>query len=173
MKLSPCALLWFLLSVPTGVLALPTAPLEERADQTATVVIPSPDATVLGVINSKVESFGGIPYAHPPIGSLRMRPPQRLTESIGTIDATGPAGACPQFVSSTESKDFLFRTLGSLANLPFIHEATGQSEDCLSITVARPEGLQADAKLPVLYWIFGGGFEVSLIPGSENVRKRG
>lgn len=138
----------------------PTADLDDRAAKTATVVIPSPDATVLGNVMNKVESFGGIPYAHPPVGQLRMRPPKRLTESIGTFDGTGPAGACPQFVSSTESKSFLFDLLGDIANLPFVQEVTGQSEDCLSITVARPEGTKADAKLPVLYWIFGGGFEV-------------
>lgn len=139
---------------------MPTATLAERADETATVVIPSPDATLLGIVNSEVESFGGIPYAHPPVRSLRMKPPQRLTESMGTFDGTGAAGACPQFVSSPESTDFLFRILGSLSNLPFFQNVTGQSEDCLSITVARPEGLDSDAKLPVLFWIFGGGFEV-------------
>jgi carboxylesterase type B len=124
------------------------------------VVIPSPDATVLGNVMNKVESFGGIPYAHPPVGQLRLRPPKRLTESIGTFDGTGPAGACPQFVSSTESTNFLFDLLGDIANLPFIQNATGQTEDCLSITVARPQGTKAGDKLPVLYWIFGGGFEV-------------
>jgi carboxylesterase type B len=138
----------------------PTAALDERAAKTATIVIPSPDATVLGNVMNKVESFGGIPYAHAPVGQRRLRPPERLTESIGTFDGTGPAGACPQFISSTESTNFLFDLLGDIANLPFVQNATGQSEDCLSITVARPEGTKADAKLPVLYWIFGGGFEV-------------
>ena len=127
---------------------------------TATVVIPSPDATVLGNVKNKVESFGGIPFAENPTGQLRLRPPQRLSKSIGTFDGTGPAGACPQFVSSKESTDFLFKTLGTIANLPFVQNVTGQSEDCLSITVARPEGVKAGDKLPVLFWIFGGGFEV-------------
>jgi carboxylesterase type B len=139
----------------------PAVDLDDRAARTATVVIPAPDATVLGNVMNKVESFGGIPYAHPPVGQLRLRPPKRLTQSIGTFDGTGPAGACPQFVSSTESKNFLFDLLGDIANLPFVQEVTGQSEDCLSITVARPEGTKAGDKLPVLYWIFGGGFEVS------------
>lgn len=155
---------WWLILLHQGVLAAPTASFEERGDTTATIVIPSPEATLLGNVKSNVESYGGIPYARPPVGPLRMKPPQRLNESMGLVDGTGPAGACPQFVSSTESQDFLFKTLGSLANLPFIHEATGQSEDCLSITVARPQGLDTDAKLPVLYWIFGGGFEVSFLP---------
>ena len=144
-----------------GVTASPTATtLEARAARTATVVIPSPDATVLGNVKDEVESFGGIPYAHAPVGNLRFKPPQRLTESIGTFDGTGPAGACPQFVASTDAKNFLLDTVGNIANLPFVHNVTGQSEDCLSITVARPEGTEPDAKLPVLFWIYGGGFEV-------------
>ncbi|KAH7153378.1 lipase [Dactylonectria macrodidyma] len=132
--------------------------LEERATGTATVVLPS--ATILGNVKNKVESFGGIPYAEPPVGQLRLRPPKRLERDLGVFDGTGPAGACPQMVSSTESTDVLFDLLGSIANLPFVQEATGQSEDCLTITVARPEGTKAGAKLPVLYWIFGGGFEL-------------
>ncbi|OLN83726.1 putative secreted lipase-like protein 8 [Colletotrichum chlorophyti] len=133
-------------------------PVEDRALKTATVVLST--ATVVGNVMNKVESFGGIPYAKPPTGKLRLKPPVRLTDNIGTFDATGPAGACPQMVSSSDSQNILFDLLGDVANLPFIQKATGQSEDCLSITVARPEGTKADAKLPVLYWIFGGGFQL-------------
>ncbi|KAF3351932.1 hypothetical protein VdG1_09386 [Verticillium dahliae VDG1] len=109
---------------------------------------------------NKVESFGGIPFAEPPVGRLRLKPPQRIARNLGTFDATGPAAACPQMVSSSESENFLFNLLGDIANLPFVQKVTGQTEDCLSITVARPEGTKADAKLPVLYWMFGGGFEL-------------
>ncbi|KAF6829725.1 sterol esterase precursor [Colletotrichum musicola] len=135
-----------------------TQPLENRAAKTATVVLDT--ATVIGNVMNKVESFGGIPYAKPPTGQLRLKPPMRLTDNIGTFDATGPAGACPQMISSTESENILFDLLGEIANIPFVQKATGQSEDCLTITVARPEGTTADAKLPVLYWIFGGGFQL-------------
>lgn len=142
------------LSSPTGI--------RERSTSTATVVLSSPESTILGNVHSDVESFGGIPYAEPPVGPLRLSPPKRLETSLGTFDGTGPAGACPQMVVSTDSKNFLLDTLGSLANLPFMQEATGQSEDCLSITVARPVGVKAGDNLPVLFWIYGGGFEVSL-----------
>ncbi|KPM42449.1 Lipase 2 [Neonectria ditissima] len=148
----------FLLLGTSLALPEPTEPLEERAVGTATVVLPS--ATILGNVMNKVESFGGIPYAEAPEGQLRLRPPKRLERSLGLFDGTGPAGACPQMVSSTESTDVLFDLLGTIANLPFVQEATGQSEDCLTITVARPEGTKAGAKLPVLYWIFGGGFQL-------------
>lgn len=162
----PSAAVW-LLSI-AGALAAPTVTLNDRAEKTATVVIPSPDATVLGNVKNSVESFGGIPYAEPPVGQLRLKPPKRLSKSLGTFDGTGPAGACPQFVSPPEGTDFLFNVLGSIANLPFVQNATGQSEDCLSITVARPEGTTPDDKLPVLYWIFGGGFEVLCPPTLTN-----
>ena len=144
-----------------GVFAAPAVDLEERAVGTATVTIPSPKATVLGNIKNKVESFGGIPFADPPEGALRLRPPKRLTRDLGTFDGTGPAGACPQFIASSESKNLLFDILNDLTNHPLVQNVTGQSEDCLSITVARPEGTRAGDKLPVLFWIFGGGFEVS------------
>ena len=142
------------LSSPTGKRFLPTA--------TVVLSLP-PESTILGNVINKVESFGGIPYAEPPVGSLRLRPPKRVETSLGTFDATGPAGACPQMLVPTESKNFLLKTLGSVVNLPFIHNVTGQSEDCLSVTVARPEGVKEGDKLPVLFWIYGGGFEVNNI----------
>jgi carboxylesterase type B len=152
-----CRLAYCLLWVGPA-LGLPTSSEQQKRLETATVVLPS--ATILGNVNNDVESFGGIPYAEAPEGPLRLRPPKRLETPLGTFDGTGPAGACPQMISSTENVDFLFEVLGSVANLPFIQNATGQSEDCLSITVARPAGTVADAKLPVLFWIYGGGFQV-------------
>jgi carboxylesterase type B len=137
---------------------LSSAAVVNRASETATVALPR--ATILGNIKENVESFSGIPYAEPPVGSLRLKPPQRLNRSLGVFDGIGPAGACPQFVSSPESTNFLEKILGTVANIPFVHNVSGQSEDCLTITVARPAGVKDGAKLPVVYWIFGGAFEV-------------
>ncbi|KAK2601557.1 hypothetical protein QQS21_004875 [Conoideocrella luteorostrata] len=157
------SLLWI-----TTVLASPTGIIEGRAARTATAIIPA--GTILGNVKNGIESFNGIPYAKPPLGSLRMKPPVRRSESLELFDGTGPAGACPQMLLSTDSKNFLLDTLGSLVDLPFVQNITGQTEDCLTITVARPEGTAADAKLPVLYWIFGGAFELgwsSIYDGSS------
>ncbi|KAL3442756.1 Alpha/Beta hydrolase protein [Aspergillus insuetus] len=137
---------------------LSSAAVVNRASETATVALPR--ATILGNIKENVESFSGIPYAEPPVGSLRLKPPQRLNRSLGLFDGIGPAGACPQFVSSPESTNFLEKILGTVANIPFVHDVSGQSEDCLTITVARPAGVKDGAKLPVMYWIFGGAFEI-------------
>ncbi|KAK2001144.1 carboxylesterase [Colletotrichum falcatum] len=148
------------ISLLRAALAVPvnSRPLEDRAAVTATVVLDT--ATVVGNVMNNVESFGGIPFAKPPTGQLRLKPPVRLTENIGTFDAIGPAAACPQMIASSDSTNKLIDILGDIANLPFVQKATGQTEDCLTITVARPQGTKADAKLPVLYWIFGGGFEL-------------
>ncbi|KAJ5392508.1 hypothetical protein N7509_007998 [Penicillium cosmopolitanum] len=144
-----------LLSLYNGI---SLARLTNRASETATVTLPS--VTILGTVKDNVESFNGIPYAEPPTGPRRLKPPQRLNRSLGVFDATGAAAACPQLIPSTDSKDFLQNILGTIANIPFVNNATGQSEDCLTITVTRPAGTATDAKLPVLFWIYGGGFEL-------------
>jgi len=117
-------------------------------------------ATVIGSVADGVNQFGGIPIAAAPTGSLRLKPPQAITSSIGVFDATGAAGACPQMLISTDSNNFITEVLGDIIDLPFFQTATGISEDCLTISVQVPSGTKADAKLPVLFWIFGGGFEL-------------
>ncbi|KXJ86575.1 carboxylesterase [Microdochium bolleyi] len=138
-----------------------------------TATVSSPAGTFVGNVINNIESFGGIHYAQPPVGPLRLRPPVRITGNLGTVDVTGPAAACPQFVVGTDSKNILFDALGGLTGLPFVQEVTGQTEDCLTVTVARPEGTKPDAKLPVLFWIFGGGFQLgwtSMYDGSSLIK---
>lgn len=134
------------------------AQLEKRAGPT--VVAPSPQATVLGKSASNVESFNAIPYAQPPVGQLRLKPPQPLTSSLGTIDGTGSARACPQFFFSVDAAAFPTNVIGTILNTPLFQAVTNAGEDCLTINVQRPAGTAANAKLPVLFWIFGGGFEL-------------
>ncbi|KAI0193790.1 sterol esterase precursor [Xylaria flabelliformis] len=134
---------------------LSSVPLEERA--TASVVTTL--GTVVGSSALGVENFGGIPFADPPVGNLRLRPPQRRTATLGTFDASGSGPSCPQFFFSTQG-DLITQVLGNLTNTPFFQTVTGQTEDCLTMRVQRPAGTKPDAKLPVLFWIFGGGFEL-------------
>lgn len=49
--------------------------------------------------------------------------------------------------------------IGEVINSPIGQTAINQQEDCLTITVQRPAGTTSSDKLPVIYWIFGGGFE--------------
>ncbi|KKY18554.1 putative lipase 3 precursor [Phaeomoniella chlamydospora] len=127
-----------------------------------TVIIPSPDATIIGNAGD-VESFLGIPFAKSPVGSLRLKTPEALTESLGTITATLYGKACPQFYfSDNAGLDGLIPTaeLGLLLNTPLFQTITNAGEDCLNINVQRPAGVNSTSKLPVLFWIFGGGFEL-------------
>ncbi|KAF2968037.1 hypothetical protein GQX73_g5543 [Xylaria multiplex] len=136
--------------------AAPTSPpLEERA----TVSVVTPQGTIVGTSAGGVENFAGIPFADPPVGNLRLRPPQRRTKSLGTFDASGAGPSCPQFFFSVEG-DLLPSLLGQLINTPLLQTVTGQTEDCLTMRVQRPAGTAANAKLPVFFWIFGGAFEL-------------
>ncbi|KAJ7510728.1 esterase 1, partial [Mycena galericulata] len=87
--------------------------------------------------------FGGIPYTEPPLGSLRLKPPVlKTTLDSATFNATSFGPACFQIVRHHP--------------LPLPSE---MSEDCMTINVLRPSGISADAKLPVMFWTYGGGFD--------------
>jgi len=99
------------------------------------------DAGILkGAVDGGVLSFKGIPYAAPPVGDLRWKPPQPVTPWSGVRPATAYGSDCMQ--------------------LPFPGDAaplgTPPAEDCLVLNVWRPAG--ASTKLPVMVWIYGGGF---------------
>jgi carboxylesterase type B len=134
------------------------APHEKRANPT--VIAPSPQATIAGINLLGVESFKGIPYAQPPIDQLRLKPPQILTSALGKVDGTGIPKACPQFFFSIDERNIPTNVLGTILNLPLLQTVTNAGEDCLTINVQRPASTKADAKLPVLFWIYGGGFEL-------------
>lgn len=116
--------------------------LQKRVDQ---VTVVTPIGTIVGAV-AGVEAFNGIPFAEPPLKSLRLRPPVRLTHHLGHFDATAPAPACPQGPKSNNT-------------LPGLPPKPEGQEDCLTVTVQRPIGTSANASLPVLFYIYGGGFE--------------
>ncbi|KAK3385755.1 Alpha/Beta hydrolase protein [Podospora didyma] len=121
--------------------------------------------TVIGTRQNGVEYFNGIPYAQAPTGALRLKPPVRLESfaSPGVIQATGVGPACPQMPAVDLTPlllEVLFTLPGAQDTLTFGSAVPGtETEDCLTVSVMRPKGTRADAKLPVLFWIFGGGFE--------------
>ena len=83
-----------------------------------------------------VRRFLGIPYAAPPVGALRWRPPQPATPWAGLRDATRFGHDAPQDSARPyRGADF--------------------AEDCLTLNVWSPAGAE---RLPVLVWLHGGGF---------------
>jgi para-nitrobenzyl esterase len=90
----------------------------------------------------------GIRYAEPPVGALRWRAPQPLLPWTGTREALSFGASCPQFAS---------RVPGGDASGP--PGTPVGSEDCLTLNVYAPDlsGPIADARLPVMVWIYGGG----------------
>jgi para-nitrobenzyl esterase len=90
---------------------------------------------VVGRAAGGVRAFLGIPYAAPPVGALRWRPPQPAATWTAPRDATRHGPACPQPEEG-------------------YHRDT--SEDCLTLDLWIPDGTAG--KLPVLFWIHGGGF---------------
>ncbi|KAI1330672.1 carboxylesterase [Xylariaceae sp. FL0255] len=147
------AVLVVLLKLVGAAPAIPTH--GKRASPSVTLSL----GTVVGSTTLSVDKFAGIPFAESPTGNLRLAPPQKLNISYGTLDATGSGPACPQMYSST-SGGLLDEVLSYLTDNPFFQTVDDETEDCLTVTVQRPSGTAADAKLPVLFWIFGGGFEL-------------
>ncbi len=96
---------------------------------------------VRGSTAEGVIAFKGIPFAAPPVGDLRWRAPQPVKPWKAARDAT-------QFGHDCAQKPFD----GDAAPL-----GTPPSEDCLTINVWKPAG-SAKKKLPVMFWIYGGGF---------------
>ncbi|KJZ79517.1 hypothetical protein HIM_00986 [Hirsutella minnesotensis 3608] len=123
------------------------------------VVVDINGGKITGKSLLNVESFIGIPFAQPPVGDLRLKPPQRLQKELGDFDGTKIAPACPQFILDKKPENpIIEQVFDTITQLP-IFNVLNEQEDCLTIDVYRPAGTKAGDKLPVLYWIFGGGFE--------------
>jgi len=86
---------------------------------------------VRGVAADGVIGFKGIPFAQPPIGALRWRPPQPPVPWTGIRDASEFGTVCAQ------------------------QPLDGTSEDCLTINVWRPASV-SDKQWPVMVWVHGG-----------------
>ena len=123
----------------TAGLLLAAAALAPAAAQTvldpATPVMVSGGA-IRGVAarNADIVAFKGIPYAAPPVGDLRWRPPAQVRGWQGVRDASASGPICIQNGGQDVAQD----------------------EDCLLLNVWAPR--ETSEPRPVLFWIHGGGY---------------
>ncbi|KAF7318380.1 hypothetical protein HMN09_00347100 [Mycena chlorophos] len=114
------------------------------------------NGTLLGVDLPQYNQslFLGIPYAQPPVGDLRLRPPRSVNASFGTFEATAYSPHCwSRFTTGFDDN----------SGFP-------NSEDCLTLNVIQPHGVSKASPVPVVVWIHGGGLTTG---GSADYRYNG
>ncbi len=98
---------------------------------------------VLSDHNPDIIAVQGVPFAAPPVGNLRWKPPEPVSSWTGIRDASSPGPMCPQV---------------GRGNQP-------QSEDCLFLNVWTP--VKTSEPLPVMVWIHGGGYRLGAGSGTD------
>jgi para-nitrobenzyl esterase len=109
------------------------------AQPAAAAPVRTAEGLLEGVQQGDVIVYKGVPFAAPPTGELRWRPPQPVKSWTGVRKADASAPGCIQTPSPPPA-----------GQGPF-------SEDCLYLNVWRPA--KADGPLPVMLWFYGGGFQ--------------
>jgi carboxylesterase type B len=108
-------------------------------------VVQTRAGSVRGTVADGIFAFKGVPYAAPPVGSARFRPPQAVQPWTGVRDAQNFGAKPPQPIAPPE--------IAAMAPDP-----ASISADCLNLNIwTRAPG---GASMPVMVWIPGGMFEV-------------
>jgi para-nitrobenzyl esterase len=106
-------------------------------------IVHTAEGPVRGLIADGMRQYLGIPYASPPTGDLRWRPPQTLAGWQEPLDTVAFGSVCAQDTSCLPGFGYFSDT-----------------EDCLYLNVFVPEDSQPGPNLPVMVWIPGGGLIV-------------
>lgn len=134
--------------------------VHRQAPQPVSTTVHTQSGPVRG-IGTDVMAFKGIPYAAPPTGNRRWRPPAAAEQWTDVRDATRFGPRCP----GTPPARALALGLGGPA-----------SEDCLTLNVWTSAKSAGDG-LPVMVWIHGGGFNFGSVTGPRvdgtNLARRG
>jgi para-nitrobenzyl esterase len=116
---------------------------------TRTITVRTDRGPIVGLSIGAVQEFRGIPYAAPPVGELRWKPPAPAVGWVNPRNALKSGPACPQ----PSGSGLVVRQT---------------SEDCLTLDVTAPAPMAE--KLPVLVWIHGGAFHQG--SGSDALHNR-
>jgi para-nitrobenzyl esterase len=92
--------------------------------------------------DGKVKAFMGLPYAAAPVGDLRWKAPEPPAKWKGERDATKYGAHCSQ----------------GMVFADMVFQDGVASEDCLFLNVYAPADAKTKSKLPVMFWIHGGGY---------------
>ena len=134
------------------------APEPHVADPSSKRAIASGELVGYADKNGAAQGWLGIPFAAPPVGDLRWRPPQPPAKWAGVREALKFGSACPQLA-------------GILSDTPDAKPGTVVGhEDCLYLNVYAPRGKAdevAKRRLPVMVWFHGGGNTVGHAGGYD------
>ncbi|CAK8697505.1 unnamed protein product [Clavelina lepadiformis] len=111
--------------------------------------------------SKQVFRYAGIPYAKPPTRELRFERPQRCSSWNGVLAAVEMPPCPMQNADAGKATDHLLTTVNQFDE-PF----SKLDEDCLHVTVYTTNPSKT-ANMPVLYWIFGGGFQTGGASGYD------
>lgn len=134
--------LWAFFGAFASVIAASTA-YAQMPPEIDSAVVEVEAGKLSGSRENGILVFRGIPYAAPPVGDLRWRPPHPVKPWPGERAASAHDAPCTQPVDLDTT----------VANFGGVNGA--QSEDCLYLTIYAPEGVK-DA--PVMVWFHGGAF---------------
>lgn len=131
---------------------LPSGAADSPQSHAAAPVVHVETGQLRGTLRDSTAVFLGIPYAAPPVGSLRWREPQPPLAWTGVRDATRPGSSCVQNPAGIGT---FIRPLAAAYGKSYNIVPVSFSEDCLFLNIWAPNW-PVKGPLPVMVWVHGG-----------------